>query len=287
MIQDFKAALARYDFLVSLLHKMTDETEAALKSDSRWFAVAPKIVRKFLNQAYTLNLLFHPRIIEYEDKTELNIMDLSSMYSVLRMQFETHAAFYHFFMPCSDIGENMVRFRLWELNGLRDKLNFKKDNIENDETIIQQEAAYISKVEDVIKQISYFQSLPEKQQEELLKKALWKFSSFSLTNTDKSKWGNSFERLILNTGIREDIYSKLYGFLSTHTHPHYVGVIQNFLSEVEEDMGCYVAVMYGCFVTAFLIEDFCKRFAEPKNIFEALSKKEQEIFESMIKASRK
>lgn len=286
MIQDLKPALARYDFLVSLLHKMTDETEAALKSDNRWFAVAPKITRKFLNQAYTLTLLFHPRIMEYKDK-EVNIMDLSSMYSVLRMQFETHAAFFHFFIPCNDIGENIVRFRLWELNGLLDKLNFKKDNADDvDAASVQQDEDYINQVKDAIKQISFFQHLPQKQQDELLRKALWKFTSLSLANTDKSKWGNSFEKLILNTGVREDIYNKLYGFLSTHTHPNYAGVLQNYLSDEEENMGCYVAVMYGCFVTAFLIEDFCKRFVQPKDIFQTLSKNELETFESLINASR-
>lgn len=71
----------------------------------------------------------------------------------------------------------------------------------------------------------------------------------------------------------------------THTHPHYAGVIQNYLSEEEEDMGCYVAVTYGCFVTAFLIEDFCKWFAELQSIFKTLSKTELYIFESLIEAS--
>lgn len=287
MINDYKNALTRYNFLIETLKEITEELEVALKEDNRWFSFGPRIARKFLNQAYSLSILFHPRIYEQADGQETYGEDISSMYSVLRMQFETHAAFYHFFVPCENIEENILRFRLWELDGLKSRTKFRRDKVKietND--LVNHDIAYIKEIEKTIQLLPYFKSLPEKQQKELLEKSLWKFSSQSLLETDKRKWNNSINKLILNTGIKENIYHDLYSYLSMHTHPQYIGVIQNELSTYESDMMRCVTVMNACFVTAFLVEDLAKRYVQPKEHLAKMEPAKFNVLQSILKAGR-
>lgn len=287
MVQDFDKALTRYNFLVETLDQMTTELEIALKGDQRWFSFGPRIARKFLNQAYSLGILLSPKVLDQINETDRPIEDISSMYSLLRMQFETHAAYYHFFVPAQNIEENILRFRLWELDGLRSRLKFKRQNVSLEtQELINKDIAYILIIENAIKSLSYYQSLPIKQQDELLKKSLWKFTDESLMETEKSKWGNSFSRLILNTGLKQDIHDDLYNYLSMHTHPQYIGVIQNKLTEEERDMMYYVAVMNSCFVTAFIIEDLAKRYVQPKDYLKRMDKTKFEVYESILQGGR-
>lgn len=287
MVEDFDKALTRYNFLVETLDQMTTELEIALKSDQRWFSFGPRVARKFLNQAYSLGLLLRPKIMEQIDGTERPLEEISSIYSLLRMQFETHAAYYHFFIPAQNIEENILRFRLWELDGLRSRLKFKRQNISIEtQELINKDTAYVMQIENAIKGLSYYQSLSIKQQEELLKKSLWKFTDESLKETEKSKWSNSFSKLILNAGLKQYIHDDLYNYLSMHTHPQYIGIIQNELNEEERDMMYYIAVMDSCFVTAFLIEDLTKRYVQPKEYLKLMDKTKVEIYESVLKGGR-
>ncbi len=287
MIADYKLALANYDFLLEMLRKMTELAEKALKDDRRWFSFGPKIARKFSNQAYSLGLLFHTQIFEYPDGREFKNEDISSMFSVLRMQFETHAAFYHFFIPCKDIEENILRFRLWELDGHKARVDFKRD-IEDTEgyEIIRFSLNYIPQIEASIRKLGYFNSLSEKQRSKLVKSKLWKFSSESLRQTDERKWGNSFNKLILNTGLKQSIHDDLYSYLSMHTHPQYIGVVQSQLNSSENEVAQYIAITNACFVTAFMIEDLAKRFSEPKEYLNKLPKHDFDLLRSISIAGR-
>jgi len=287
MIKDFRRSLARYDFLISVLETITEGLELSLIDNKNWFAFGPRIARKFLNQAYSLRLSFFPRDIEYLAKQGIHNDDVSSMLTLLRMQFETHAIFYHFFIPCNDIEENILRFRLWELDGMRSRLTLSmKEPNSSEDDLINWTYLNIQRVEESIKSLRYFQSLPQKQQDELLKRSLWKFSSTSLLETDKSKWSNSYSKMILTAGLKEEFHKNLYTYLSMHTHPHYIGVIQNKISVEEIEIMRYVSITQSCFVTAFLIEDLSKRFVEPKRYISNLAEEQLLIFRSIITAGR-
>lgn len=286
MTQDIKPLLARYEFLIQVLKEMLVLTEAAMKGDTRWFSFAPMLTRKFLNQAFTLNILFQGVVIEESEGDEYEHTDISSIYAILRMLFETHSAYYHLFMPCTDIEENILRFRLWELDGLRARVNFKRDLIpEETQELIAADTAYILKIESAIKEISYFKKLTEKQQKELLDKCIWKFSSTSLLK-EKRYWSTSISDMIKIAGLKEIYQIDLYSHFSMHTHPLYLGVIQNELTTKETYEAKFVAAMLGGFVTAFMIEDLAHRFVQPKEYLNNMEKSKFEIFQSVLKGGR-
>jgi hypothetical protein len=93
--------------------------------------------------------------------------------------------------------------------------------------------------------------------------------------------------MILTAGLKEEYHKNLYSYLSMHTHPHYISIIQNKITDEEIEIMRYVSIMLSCFVTAFLIEDLGKRFVEPKKFISTMPEKNLQIFQSIIAAGRR
>ena len=276
---DIQQAIIRYHFLVEMLYKINEKVYAEFKDDRRWFSFAPRIVIKFLNQAFTLKILFNEKQLELPDQTIKKFEDLSAIYAVLRMQFETHALFYHLFIPCNNMEENILRFRLWELDGITGKI--KTSLTANTAT----DQNYIVTIKQAISSLSYYKGLNVKAQQFLLDKACWRFSTASIAA--KKYQAISYDELIKQTGIKKSIFKDLYAHLSTHTHPGYVGVIQSFsLTNEETTIGRYVAIMNACFVTSFMIEDLAKRFTQGKVYLDNLTANDKAVYESVRSGGR-
>lgn len=283
---EIKQALTRYHFLVAMLNIINDKTDEALKNNNNWFAFAPKICGKFIKQAFTLELLFSEKILELRDQTTKPFEDLSAIYATLRMQFETHALFYHLFIPCKSMEENILRFRLWELDGIRGKIKFNTNRSPNltAQTIANKQ--YLPVIEQAIFGLPYYKQLDAKVQKFLLDNAAWRFTNDSLKIKPLRRI--TYEQLIMQTGIKETIYADLYAYFSMHSHPNYVGVIQSYSSTDEEIIqGRYVGIMYASFVTAFMIEDIAKRFTQGKAYLDNLTPFDKNVYESVRSGGRK
>jgi hypothetical protein len=282
---EISQALTRYHFLVTLLNNINEKTNEALKNDQRWFTFAPKICIKFLNQAFTLELLFSEKQLELPDQSTKPFEDLSAIYSTLRMQFETHALFYHLFIPCNNIEENILRFRLWELDGIRGRIKINSNKTQSLSTRSAADQSYQKVIEQTIINLPYYQRFDAKTQRFLLDKAAWRFTDQSLI--DKTYRPISYDQLIRQTGIKETIYADLYAHLSMHTHPSYVGVVQSFSSTDDETtIGRYVAIMHASFVTAFMIEDLAKRFVQGSEHLKNLSPFDMDVYKSVRDGGR-
>lgn len=282
---EIKEALTRYIFLLELLNDIVEKIDAAFSNDNRWFAMAPKIGRKFLNQAVTLHVLFSEKQLTIGRNTAKPFEDLSAIYTILRMQFETHALFYHLFIPGVNVEENILHFRLWELDGVRSRIRFNtiQDQVHLEKRAFDQQ--YLQTIEKSISDLSYYQALGAKVQKFLMERAVWRFTDTSLKNTPLKPI--SYDQLIRHTGIKEDLYADLYSYLSTHTHPGYVGVIQGFIASQEElTKGRYLGVIFACQVISFMIEDFSKRFTVAKKTLGTLTATELEVYESVRSAGR-
>ena len=194
------------------------------------------------------------------------------------------ALFYHLFIPCQNIQENILRFRLWELDGIRAKIKYNEVS-HSPQINAEADINYLPIVEKSISDLAYFQALDEKRRIYLLKRNAWRFTEKSLQ--EKEKWQISYEQLIKNTGIKESIYGNLYNHFSMHTHPGYIGVVQSSgLNSKELEISKFVSVLYSCFVTSFLIIDFSKRFTQSEEQYELLSVIEKEVIQSFLKAGR-
>jgi hypothetical protein len=258
---EIKQALARYDFLVELLYNINCKTDEALKNDKRWFSFAPKIGIKFLNQAFTLKILFSEKQLELPDGSIKPFEDLSAIYATIRMQFETYTLFHHLFVPCQNIEENILRFRLWELDGIRNRIKINSKKTTDLSESSTEDETYQKVIEQTIINLAYYQNLNDKTQRFLLEKSAWRFTNASLQA--KPLRQISYDNLIKMAGVNEKLFNDLYGYLSMHTHPSYIGIVQSFSStEDETTIGRYIAIMNACFVTSFMIEELSNRFVQ-------------------------
>jgi hypothetical protein len=282
---EISQAITRYLFLVELLNTINEKINEALKNDRRWFAFAPKICIKFLNQAFTLQLLFSDKQLEVSGRPSQPFEDLSAIYSTLRMQFETHALFYHLFIPCNDIEENILRFRLWELDGMRSRITINAGSTQTLSAKMIADQNYQQVIEQTIINLPYYQALDAKTQKFLLDRAVWRFTDAGLAA--KAFKPISYDQLIRQTGINETVYADVYAYLSMHTHPSYVGIVQSFSSTDEEtSKGRYVAIIHASFVTAFMIEDLSARFVQGSEHLRSLSEFDMSVYKSVRDGGR-
>lgn len=286
--EEISLQLTRYNFVVKVLDQIIEKIEEKNQADNRWFIFSEKIGKKYLNQSFTLKQLLENDIFLVKNEQETRFIDFSSIYSLLRVQIETYSVFYHLFADKCGMEEKIIRFRLWELDGLRTIEAYEKPSQDDISERLASNKKAIEDCIEIIQNFSYYKKLDSRIQDFLLKYANWKFTSNSLCNKDNRKWKISINQMIMNTGIKESVINDWYSFTSTHTHTSYWSVVQNDTLTLEEKITMkYVAIMQAVYLTSFLIKDFCRIYEVARLEFESLSKHEQEVIDSFNNARQK
>ena len=266
------------------LNQMYIKTQIDLQDKNDWWIFGPLLCKKFVNQLYSLIILLHTSDTNNKHQKNKPItLDVSTIWSIIRSLHETHATFFHLFMPCQNIEENILRFRLWELDSIRSLLNFKRSHIQEDvKETIQWRANNEAIILHSINELKIFQNLPEKVKHKLVENALWKAS------LEAPMKRISYDTLIKNTNINDSHFQDLYDYSSMHVHPAYGGVRQqDKLTREENEIMAYTAIMQGCFVTAFFIIDFKSRYEGAKTVFERIETDHQKLIVSFEQKGRR
>jgi hypothetical protein len=281
-------ALGRYNLVLKVFGQLIDKIEEQNLGDKRWFIFSEKIGKKYLTQAYTLQHIFADDIFIIKGDKQQRFIDFSSIFSLLRVQIETYAVFFHLFVDRCDMEEKIIRFRLWELDGVRSRQKYTKPTETEITDKLVKETKDIEHCIAVINQFSYFKNLDKSTQDYLIKYAAWRFNDTSLKNTDKNKRRLSIEQMIMNTGLKATHFDDWYSYTSTHTHTTHWSVIQNdSLTDEERITTEYVAMMQATFITSFFIKDFYKIYQVGKDGFNSLQTNEKEIINSFNIRGRK
>lgn len=282
---ELETALGRYVGLQTKLDELLGKIETALAGQTHWWICAPMVARKFLKQARSLELLFRSEWTEYHGRGERTIVDVASYYVLLRAMYEAYAVFCHLFKPCDDPGENILRFHLWQIDGLQNRLNFTREHISEEvQAELDEDRKQIASLKEHLAKFRFFQVLESEKQQFLVNKHAWKFSTDSLKR-DRRKWQHSITELIQRTGIKQHVLNDLYSYYSMHAHTGYVSILQNDdLPETDKQVMKWVAIMNGSYVTAFMLQDLASRFAEGKPFLESLTQQEKYTIASFVKA---
>jgi hypothetical protein len=285
--EEISAALGRYGFVIKVFEELIEKIKNKNLGDNRWFIFSEKIGKKYLTQAFTLQQIFSDNTFIFKTDNQRRIIDFSSIFSLLRVQLETYAVFFHLFIDRCDMEEKIIRFRLWELDGLRSRQKYLNPS---DSDFLNKTANETKRIENciaVINQFSYFKNLDKEIQGYLIKYATWKFNDNSLRSNDKNKRRLSVEQMIMNTGLKATHFNDWYSYMSTHTHTTYWSVIENdTLTDEDRITTEYVAMMQATFITSFFIKDFCKIYQTAKDYFNSLTPLEQEIIDSFDVSGR-
>jgi len=280
--KDISAALSRYDLVVDILEKLIATLEEKNKDDNRWFIFASKIGKKFLTHTLTINQIYSEEVYYNNTNSErFRFIDTGSMFSLLRVQLENYAVLYHLFADNCKMEEKTLRFKLWQLDGLRTRQAFKRPD---DKVIdsIEVEKSEIDLIISEIKNFSYFKSQPIEIQEQLIKFSMWRFTENSLKNKDKNKRKISIEQTITNTGIKTNkIFENWYSHTSTHLHTNFWSVVQNDTLTLDQKITSeYIGIMMSTFVVSFFIIDFCKIQETARVFYDALPDNHKAIIKS-------
>lgn len=286
--KEISSALTRYNFVLKILERIISNVETSNSENNSWFIFSEKIARKYLNQAYTFQHIIQDDIYFTKGNKQLRFIDFSSMLSLLRVQLENYSTFHHLFADKCQMEEKIIRFRLWELDGLKSIEKYQESNNTDISHRLSKNNKDIEYCISIINGFDFFKNLDTKQQEWLIKYANWKFSSESLTNKDKKEWKLSINQIITNTGLNESLFNDWYSFTSTHTHSSYWSIVQNDTLKLEEKIIMeYVAIMQGVFVTSFFIKDLCGIYDVAQKVFDTLPINEQEVVDSFDRGGRK
>ncbi|MBK0404087.1 hypothetical protein I5M27_13915 [Adhaeribacter sp. BT258] len=285
--EEIATTLIRYNHSVKILGLILDRIEEKNFDNNSWVTFSEKIGKKYLNQAFTLQQAFTNDLYIIKGNIEERFFDFSSIFSLLRVQLETYAVFYHLFIDNCSIEERIIRFRLWQLDGLKSRQTYSQPDDEELKQKLEKENEDIQHCISAIEGVNYFKTLEEKNKLFLLKFAAWRFTNESLKNKDNQKKKISINQMIMNTGLDKAHFDDWYSYTSTHTHTTYWSVVQND-SLVEQDKITmeYVALMQGTFITSFLIKDFCKIYKVAQDVFNALLEKDQKLINSFEKRGK-
>lgn len=268
-------ALERYNFITEILAKIIIQIEKNNSKNNHWYTFSEKIARKYLYQSYSLEQIF-------KNQEKRKYLDISSISSLLRIQIETYLIFFHLFIDKCEMEEKILRFKLWELEGLKNikKIKpkiIKQKNLKNEEIDIKK---CISEIEE----IPYFKNLNVKIQKYLIKFSFWRYDQESFKNIDTNKEIHiriSIEKMLIKLNLKEEIFNNLYSFTSTHIHSSYWSIIQNLtLTEEDSITHKYTSIMHASFISCFLIKDLCKIYDCAKVFFNKFSENEKNIINS-------
>jgi hypothetical protein len=262
--KQIEESTSTYSFCLNILQEIVKKTEHQNTGNINWYTFSEKVGKKFLIQASTLKRIFSEDCYVIKDNQQIYSLDFSSIATLCRLQLETYAIFNHLFIY-GNIEERLVRFRLWELDGIRTQKKYiPPTNMEKEEDII-----------NILSQFDYFKNLDEKKQKFLKKEACWRFTDESLKTKN---WRISYEQMVINTGIKKDIFQHRYSIFSNFIHSSFVSVLMNSdFSEEKDRHRKYSAIGLNTFITAFFIKDFYKIYQAAKDVFNNLSTDNQEI----------
>jgi len=291
--QELSEELKRFYFLIETFEETIEEIEKGLKDSTEWFVFCSKIGKKFLLhlKSFIFNVNQDLLNLQIDGINISNELDISILYTNLRLQMDTYSTFHHLFIHKGDWEEKIIRFRLWEMDALISRQNFSKDRIIDNSSQLESEKKQLIEIYQEIKRLDFFKDLNQKEKSKLIKisdgkflYANWKFDKNLLSqNNYKYTW----TELALNTGLKPEIYSDMHNFTSMHVHSSYISILQNEqITNYDKHEIRMVNLRVSCYLTCLYLDDLCARFKLAKNVAKKLNKNEFGIIETFIKHGR-
>ena len=281
-------SVKRLDFFIKVLKEMIEHIEPNYINNLHWYTFGIKIAKKFLIQSITLQTSFLVNVSYDGEPDENRIIDFSSMFILLRSLSETYAMYYHFFIRCKNIEENIIRFRLWELDGYLSRQKRYRNLWSDADPKLIEEDEYIQKIKDAVTGLSFFKNLEKKKQEYLLNNAAWRFTSESLSEKESRKWNPPIAYLLKNTSMKEQWIENMYHEYSTHTHSGFLSIVENEKATRNERIQHeQMGILLASFIICFMIDDLKKPYKGGKEYYESLSPQNRSVIESFLTEGKK
>lgn len=231
---------------------------------------ADLLAQKFFLHCMSLEKLSTPQLYQSSlMQRQFELLDPISVWALLRSQFEAYLAFHHLFVTPTSDEEREIRYKLWVVSGLKYRNRFPATI----EAHIQQQERERKQIEELIeeiKQTPIYQGLLDEEKKKL--KDIIKRKDWKVAFKDSHAISLSWPQLGQRTEMNQSLFSEIYNYLSIHSHPTYISVLQlGELYATKEDQSLALLGMnLSRFIISFMISDYCKFFVRSVAYFNEL-----------------
>lgn len=281
-------------YLKYMLDFYFDAIEFPRNSDSRMLLDA----NLWLQTIFTKGCAFLDLLngIKYEKPgVRLNtILDPSLLFTIARRIYESVVDFNMLYIYPETQQQKDILYNLFMAAGLSERLkNWNEDMRSKYPERVQEEEKDIQDCKTAIENNELWSSLRTQTQQVIYNaieshKFRYKFNSGNVLCP--VKWKNAYELL----RVKKDIYESMYSFLSLHSHPSYLALIQfrdAYIPDIRQDvqMAIHTTQCVLSFMSIFIV-DYMKLFPNLKTHFEKLELPKQFLigmYEDVMRGEKK
>ncbi len=254
--EEFPIVLSDYKRLLDIfIYLMNTMAQKKIK-DEGWRFFSETLVIKYILSANSLSqILDGSRIESSLSNVSVNMIDISSIFILMRAQIENYLLFFYLYLQPKTKDEQRYRFLIYELAGLnsRQKFDVAMPALEKKK---QEENARIQDILHLLRNNHFFQSLESSQQKKILKDRVAKLVG----------WNSLFEQSDLNP----DLYRKIWLLSTNYVHSEYISLMQvkDYLQNSGELISTRNLILtISIMLTCVFIVDFLRHYPEIEERF--------------------
>lgn len=184
---------------------------------------------------------------------KLKFVDISSIFTIVRSQYETLLMYQHLYINSKDLNQNNLRFQSWILSSMLQRSKVFNDPKTIDQQILKEKDDNIEYLKNQILNNPSYNTLTEKQRKQILETGSGKLFKTWDTIFDESKFK------------KDGTFSKLYFMASVYAHSEGLLALQlkstrhlfddNFIKESN-----YLMLFYSYLMTNIMIKNVINVF---------------------------
>lgn len=269
VLNDYKSMIDIFVYLINAI------VENKIK-DENWRYYAETLAIKFTLSANTLsNIISGSDINSTLSKVSTKIIDVSSIFTLMRTQIENYLTYFYLFVQPDSIQMQHYRFLMYELSGYESRQKFPPLTIYTANKQ-KDEKTRIDEIISILQKNGFFISLPKKDQNRILKEKKSKLFSWNAL-LDESKLTN-------------EIFKKSWNLYSNFAHSEFASLMQvsSFLKEPyktisSRNLEIFIALM----LISIFIKDFSHLYNEIEIRYKIIPIDDQEVIEMFNKLAQK
>lgn len=197
--EDFKDL----DLLINFYSEIHKAIEGKYIDGPKRIEYTESIARKTFLHICSAYSLSKGTNIQLKNKSEIKIVDSSSIAVLVRASIESYLTFNHIFISPTSESESKYRFDCWDLAGFIER---KDAQATTERTILRkkEEAKLIEAKLRIIRKSPHFLEISENQKKQI----------------EKGKWKINFNwnQLAVNAGFEENYFKDFYSYLCSYAH---------------------------------------------------------------------
>ena len=274
--EEFKVVLNDYKSMIDIFIYLINTIVDNKIKDEGWRYYAETLAIKFTFSANTLsNIISGSNIDSPLSKVSTKIIDVSSLFTIMRTQIENYLTYFYLFVQPDSIQMQNYRFLIYELSGYQSRQKFpplttyaaNKQKFER------------NRMDEIISQLhenDFFNSLPENEQKRIVKEKKAKLTSWN-TLLDESK-------------LTVEIFKKSWNLYSNFAHSEFASLMQvrSFLEEPYKTISSRNLVIFtALMLISVFIKDFSQLYREIEIRYKIISIDDQEVIELFNRLAQK